>query len=310
MIKGKDIQYIKIGIFVCAALAVAMFIIFMIGSDKKMFESQYDLKATFDDISGLRIGAQVQLAGINVGFVDDIHFPKDLMKKEIVVTLKIAKKYQERIRADSVATINTQGLLGDKYIFISVGSLDQPVLKNDGTIETKEIVGLFALAEKGGDILSDLAIAAKDISKFFEDIDEDQGGIKAIVNSVKNMLQQMEHGKGFIHALIYDPKGEEIMADISASVESLRILLGDTDKGDDRRKRMKSIAQNLSDAAVNIKQITDKINSGRGTVGGLISDPTIYNDIRSIFGKANRNSLFKTVVRATLKENDKEALKW
>lgn len=310
MLKGGEVQYIKVGIFVSIALAVAMFMVFMIGSDKRVFESQYRLNCIFEDISGLRIGAPVQLAGVNVGFVDNINFPRDLMKKEINVTISIAKKYQLRIREDSLATINTQGLLGDKYIFISIGSEDQPELKDGDTIKTKEVVGLFALAEKGGEILDDLAGAAKDISKFFADLDEDQGGIKEILNSVRDIVGEVEKGKGLVHALVYDPKGEEIMASIASSVESLKILLGDTEKDDERKKRIRGVAANLNAAAKNIKEITDKINRGEGTLGGLVVDPSIYNDIRSIFGKANRNSLFKTVVRATLEENEREVLKW
>lgn len=305
----REAQHIKVGIFVFAALAVAAFIIFMIGSEKRVFQSQYTLKCTFSDISGLRIGAPVQLAGVDVGFVDDIRFPKDLMKKDIEVTLKVAEKYKERIREDSVATINTQGLLGDKYIFVSVGSSDKPVLKEGDVLKTKEVVGLFALAEKGGEILEDLQGLAKNASQFFEDLHEGEEDVKGILSSIKNVLNEVEKGRGLIHALVYDPKGEEVLQDIAASMESLKVFLGETEKGDGRRRRVKSLSRNLNDVAVNLKDITDKVNRGQGTLGGLILDPTIYNEIRSIFGKANRNSLFKTIVRTTLMENEKEVLK-
>jgi phospholipid/cholesterol/gamma-HCH transport system substrate-binding protein len=66
---------------------------------------------------------------------------------------------------------------------------------------------------------------------------------------------------------------------------------------------------NLDEMSANLNEISEKIKRGQGTLGGLITDPTIYNEIRSLFGKVNRNSLFKTVVRTTLEENEKEALK-
>lgn len=298
----KEVRHIRVGIFVFLSLAVAAFIIFMIGSEKRVFETRFMLKSTFDDISGLRVGAPVQLAGVRVGFVDDIRFPKDLMKKTIEVILGVSKKYQKRIREDSVASINTQGLLGDKFVFISIGSAEEPIIPDGGVIKTKEAVGLFDLAEKGGEIL-------ESVSKVFGDIAEGEGDIKDSITAIRNILTEAEKGKGLIHALFYDPRGEQILGNLSASMASLRGLLGQTAVGDERRGKVKNIAQNINKAAYNLGQITEKINRGEGTLGGIINDSSIYNDIRSIFGKANRNALFKTVVRATLEENEKSVLK-
>lgn len=305
----KETLHIRVGLFVFAALVVGMFIIFMIGSEKRVFQSHYTLKSTFTDISGLRIGAPVQLAGVGVGFVDNITFPRDLLDKKIEVELRVAKKFQDRIRDDSIATINTQGLLGDKYIFISIGSSDQPVLPDGGFIKTKEVVGLFDLAEKGSEILEDFQNAARSASEFFGGMKEGKTNIQEILASFRDVMKETEKGKGFLHALIYDPQGQEILNNISATMESVRMLVGDNESDGDRHKRMKSIAANINNAAYNLSQITDKINEGDGTVGGLINDPTIYNDIRSLFGRVNRDVVFKSVVRATLKENDSKVLK-
>lgn len=305
----NQLKMIKVGMFVVIALAVGMFVIFMIGSDKKIFEKHYTLKCTFADISGLRIGAPVQLAGVSVGFVDDIRFPKDLLQKEIEVTLIISAKFQDRIRADSIATINTQGLLGDKFIFLSVGSADEPELKNGDRLETKEIVGLFALAAKGGDIMDSLEGAIKNISKVFGEISEGREDVKATLKSIRNIMKKAETGQGLIHALVYDPKGTALINDLAGSMRSLRILLGQADTGGSNKGKINSLMANLNKTALNLSKITDTIESGQGTIGGLINDPSIYNDIRSIFGKANRNALFKAVVRSTLEENDKEVLK-
>jgi phospholipid/cholesterol/gamma-HCH transport system substrate-binding protein len=307
--RTKEAQHVRVGVFVFLSLAVAAFIIFMIGSEKQVFESRYTLKCTFSDISGLRIGAPVQLAGVRVGFVEDIRFPKDLMQKDIEVVLGVSKKFQERIREDSIATINTQGLLGDKFVFISVGSAEEPVIPDGGVIKAKEAVGLFDLAEKGGEILEDLQGAAKSISTLLGDMSDGKGGVQESLKAIRNILTETEKGRGLIHALIYDPRGQQILGDMSSSMSSLKVLLGQSAEGQAGRGQIKNVAQNINKAAFNLSQITDKINKGEGTLGGLINDPTIYNEIRSIFGKANRNALFKTVVRATLEENEKSVLK-
>lgn len=304
--KKRDVQNIRVGIFVFLALSVGAFIIFMIGAERNVFESHYTLKATFKDISGLRVGAPVHLAGVNVGFVDDIRFPKDLMQKKIEVILGISERYQERIREDSVASINTQGLLGDKFIFIRVGSAEEPVIPDDGVIKTKEVVGLFDLAEKGGELITDLQKAAKSISEILGDVSEGDD-LKGAISSIRNILEETEKGRGLIHALIYDPRGQQIVRDLGSSMRSLSSILGGTGKG--KGLRVKNIASNINDVARNLSEITEKINRGQGTLGGIINDSSIYNDIRSIFGKINRNALFKSVVRATLEENDKRVLK-
>lgn len=305
----REVRHVKVGIFIFVAMFVATLIVFMIGSNKKIFESQYTLKCTFANISGLRIGAPVQLAGVQVGVVQNIRFPKDLLQKDIVVVLKLSRKYKERIREDSVGTIDTQGLLGDKFIFISVGSQDQPEIPDGGFIKTKEVVGLFSLAEKGGEILEDVRSAAENLSKFLEDLHGNRGDMKESITSLRNILNEVEKGKGLVHELVYDPKGQAVIADLADSMASLKIVLGEDEKSPDRRAKFKNIAQNINNAAKNLSEITDKINKGQGTLGGLITDPSIYNDIRSIFGKADRNNLFKTVVRQTLEENEKSVLK-
>lgn len=305
----KNILHLRVGIFIVVALALGMLVIFMIGSEKRIFESHYTIKSTFSDISGLRVGAPVQLAGVGVGVVDAIKFPKDLLNREIIVTLRISQKYKERIREDSVATINTQGLLGDKFIYISIGSLDKEQIPNGGFIQSKEVVGLFELAEKGGEIISDLQTAAKAASDFFGGLHDGKQNVQDILTSIKNIVRQAEKGKSLVHALIYDPKGQELLEDVADTMHSIKSLVGGLEPSEDSKKQARSIAKSVNKVAFNLSEITEKINDGQGTIGGLINDPSIYNDIRSIFGKANRNALFKTVVRATLRENDKEVLK-
>ncbi len=186
----KEKTQIRVGLFVFAGLLLAMYVIFMIGGEKQLFEPRYKLIAKFTDISGLRVGAPIQLAGLKVGFVDKIRFPQSLSEKEIDLTLRLNRKFQERIRQDSVATVNTQGLLGDKFIYISVGSEDQPSLKDGDTITTKETVSLYNFAEKGGQRLEDVRVASNSAKKFFEDMYSSKEDVRKTLHSMKNIMGQ------------------------------------------------------------------------------------------------------------------------
>lgn len=304
----REKTQLRVGIFVFAGLVLAMYVIFMIGGEKQLFEPRYKLVARFNDISGLRVGAPIQLAGLKVGFVDKIRFPQSLADKEIDLTLRINKKYQSRIRGDSVATINTQGLLGDKFIYISVGSEDQPVLEEGAQISTKETVSLYNFAEKGGQILEDVRVASSSAKRFFEDMYNSKEDFRKTLQSMKNIMGRAEKGPGLVHSLLYDERGRDVVADIGSSLAMLRDIIGRANESDKKDGEVSGVLKNLRVASAQLKDITERINRGEGTIGGLVNDPSVYNDIRSLLGRANRNKLLKAVIRSTLAENDKKAV--
>jgi phospholipid/cholesterol/gamma-HCH transport system substrate-binding protein len=295
----------RVGIFVIAGILLAMIVVFQLGSQHEIFQRQCTLFASFRDISGLRVGATVQLAGLNVGSVDDIRFPKDLMNKQITVVLRIRRHFQDRIRADSVATVNTQGLLGDKYIYISVGSEDQPVIPDHGFVPSKETTSIFALADKAGKIMDDIGDAASSLNDLMKSVQGGkEGDLKASIKSIRHTLEQIEKGKGTLHALIYDPKGEELVRDLADTMRSMKEI---SEKAGEGGKT--SLIANMRQASADLKEILGSIRRGEGTLGMLIRDPGLYNDLRTLLGRANRNVLMKAVVRATLRENEGEVLK-
>lgn len=299
---------VRVGIFVVAGLLLGMVVLFQVGSQHEMFKRQYTVYASFRDISGLRTGAQVQLGGLNVGYVDDIRFPKELLKKDITVVLRINRHFQDRIRADSIATVNTQGLLGDKFIYISVGSEDQPVIPEKEFVPSKETTSIFALADKAGKIMDDLGEAAQTINSLLKSVEgEKEGDLKATIKSIRHTLEQIEKGKGTIHALIYDPKGEELVRDLAETVKTVKEIASGAEA--ETKQKTAGLISNLRHASVDLREILGAIRRGEGTMGMLIRDPGLYNDLRTLLGRANRNVLMKAVVRATLRENEQEVLK-
>jgi len=273
----------RVGIFVTAGILLAMMIIFMLGSESRFFHRQYTIYANFEDISGLREGAPVQLAGVKVGYVDGIKVPKNLEMKEITVVMRISRNYMKRIRADSTASIETQGLLGDKFIYVTMGSETEPIIPNKGIIQSKVTKSIFALGEKAGEIADNISDASK---------------------AIKDMLEQVEKGKGLMHALLYDPKGEQVISDLARTTKAVSDLVAEADE-----EGAAGILANMRKASADLSSILASIKRGEGTLGKLVTDPTLYNDMRALFGRANRNVLLKAVVQSTVEENERQMLK-
>lgn len=300
------INEFRVGIFVAAGLALAMLIIFMLGSESRLFQRQYTIYSNFEDISGLRAGAPVQLAGIKVGYVDGIRIPSDLEQKTITVVMRINKEYMERIRADSTASIETQGLLGDKFIFLTMGSEAQPVIPDKGVVPSKVTTSIFALGDKAGEIMDNISEASKTINEMLQSIQGKKGesDIKAILTSIKNTMHEIEKGKGLVHALIFDPKGEKIVDDLARTFDAIGNIATEADE-----EGASGILDNLRHASADLRSILGSVKRGEGTLGKLITDPALYNDLRALFGRANRNVLLRSVVRSTIEENERQLLK-
>src|SRR5258708_3373827 len=131
--KRKAVPLLRIGIFVLAAFVLLIVFIFYLGSKEKLFSSTTELTTRFSNVSNLRKGAEIDLAGINIGSVKEIRLPRNA-RDSVTVTMKIVTDALKLIHTDSKAVISTQGLIGDKVIFVSMGSDSTPAVAPGGTI--------------------------------------------------------------------------------------------------------------------------------------------------------------------------------
>lgn len=296
----KTGSQVRVGIFVSLGIILTMVVIFMLEGKQSLFERNIVLSARFKDISGLRQGASVFLAGVNVGTVSDIRFPKSLVVKEVEVDMKIMARYQDRIREDSQAAIVTQGLLGDKVILLKIGTPDSPEIKNGDTLKTGKAFSIDSLADDGGELIENLKDVSKSLNSVLKDVKEKKsllhaliydykgediiGEVAAMSRSTHAVINEVQHGKGFLHALIYDKSDPQLAKNIAVTVG------------------------NMKKTSDNLNQVTQRIEKGEGTIGGLVNDPTVYYDLKTLLGNANRSKLIKAVIRYTLLQNEKQTL--
>ena len=188
-----------VGIFVLASLALLFLLVVLIGRRQAIFEKRYEITGMFDTVAGLQAGADVLLAGINVGYVEDIKFGKN---NNVEVVMTISRSQMERVRADSIACIRTMGLMGDRYVEVTIGSAEEPVIPPGGTINTSELFELGELLEEARPALGNLQKAISNISLITEELTDPTGDVANIIQNVRIVSNDVRKGQGTLGALL------------------------------------------------------------------------------------------------------------
>src|SRR5580704_8360882 len=128
-------EKIKTGAFVAVSLLILLVIIVLIGKQQKLFSKNFTMRANFRNVNGLIIGNYVRFGGINVGIVDNIIIKNDTT---IQVDLRLEDKVKPYLRTDALASISSDGLMGDKLIQIFPGSDSTPLLGEGGQLKSIE----------------------------------------------------------------------------------------------------------------------------------------------------------------------------
>ena len=188
----------RLGAFIVLTMAILVAGVFIIGSKQYLFSSTYQLKAQFDNVVGLDAGGDVRVGGVHSGTVRDIVLPHTPGEK-VTVVMDLSKSTHEIIKQDSVASIETEGLLGNQYLAISFGSAGKADVRNGDMIASQPPLEMSDLFKKTSGILdsSQQAIqnatrAAANLQSISAKIDGGQGTVGALVNDkqVYSNLQQ------------------------------------------------------------------------------------------------------------------------
>jgi phospholipid/cholesterol/gamma-HCH transport system substrate-binding protein len=278
MIKQKSTQ-IRVGIFVFFTLVTFMAAIFLLGSRTQYFQPQYTVKAIFSNVGYLLEGAGVYLAGVQVGRVGEIRFFEDIAAQKVLVSLNIARDYQERIRQDSVAVITSSGLLGDKYIDITLGSESEPELLNGMFIRTQDPADYGQLIRQGEEVLKNTIEITSALGALTSGFRSSQApmAVTDLLTSLAQTARAIETGDGLIHALIYEKGNERIFADLAAATTALRDTLTGIKEGKGFLQTLLTdpnpeVVAQLTKLMATAHKLLQDIEKGQGVLHALIYD--------------------------------------
>ena len=211
----------KLGIFVIAGILLFVIGIFLIGSRKNMFGDTFMIYGTFKNVGGLQVGNNIRFAGITVGTIEDISIVSDTM---IRVDMRMKQQVKPFLKQDALATIGSDGLMGDKLITINSGSANEVRLLNHGSrimtanpvdfdkvisqftnvagnaeIITRELAGMSVQIREGNGTISKL-LYTDDLSRSLEATADNA---KNITGSLAGIAGEIRSGKGSLGSLIY-----------------------------------------------------------------------------------------------------------
>jgi phospholipid/cholesterol/gamma-HCH transport system substrate-binding protein len=269
MAQRKELTWsqLRVGLTVGLSLIVVALAIFFIGGQVGIFGRTYSVKAFFADASGLSGGAAVQLAGIPVGNVSKLTITNSTQPGHAVeVVLKISRKYQDQVRSDSVATIETAGLLGQSFVNVTRGTPGKPVVPPGGEVKTE-----------GG----------TDIKKIVANTNDVLVNLRGVSEQLSDVAHQISSGKGSIGELIYN---EDLYRRMDRATASLQQVANNLSEGHGTLGKLvydDTTYNKLNATLDRVNAIVDNVQNGKGSLGKLLNDPTLYNNLESAASKAN-----------------------
>jgi phospholipid/cholesterol/gamma-HCH transport system substrate-binding protein len=265
---AKGSQNFMVGLFVFIAMLVsAGFVVFM---GQSVFGSEFRLRALFNDVRGLNIGAPVFLSGIQVGRVSEKQFPANETEgqdHQIIVVLSIYEEHRDRVKKDSEVTITTQGVLGDKVVVLTSGSKSAKGVKDNQflpSIQPRELEDFFA---EGGSLVESLAGASRELNILLKSLNE-SGRLPRIL---ENFEKTTKHAR-----------------EIAARLDDSKTL------------------QNLDATLASLSKVMAKVDQGKGTLGALINDPTLHEDLRVLLGGAQRSKTIHFLLKQAISSADEK----
>lgn len=306
-----------------AALAALALVILSLSAEQGVFASRYRLIARFANVQGLLPGAPVWLAGKRIGRVDSVEFsPAGEGLPPIEVRLQVDDAMRERLRSDSVASLGTIGVLGDVYIELSPGTAAAQVLEDGGALQTLEPANLNQLLAKASSLAGDasqalgsIATLANNLNSAVQDFDDGQGGRKlagALV-SVSDIIGEVKNGDGLLHSLIYDQYEGAGVQSIERSLASLESVIEEVRQGQGILHTLiygelseQDVINETLEAGGRLNSILAKVDRGDGSLGLLLNDPTLYEDLKLLVSGARRSLLVRSMVELMVEKGRDE----
>jgi len=281
--KTQSIDNVKLGSFVLAGLIFLIFCLYMIGKNRNLFGSTFTISADFHTVNGLRAGNNVRFAGIDVGTVKSLQIISD---SSVRVYMVIDKEVRNHIKKNSIASVGTDGLMGNKLI--NVNSVPEPapsvepgdVIASLMPVETDEMLRTLNITNQN------LASFSNDLKKIAQRINSSKGIWSLLSDTI--ISRNIEGAAKNIN--VASQRAAAAADEITSLLRSVKqgnglagTILSDTVLA----KRLKTAIANIQQVSEHTSQLTSNLNEmvkqikkGQGTAGVLLSDTAMERKLK------------------------------
>ena len=299
-------QKLRLGLFVITGLLLFVLAVYLIGDKQKMFGKTNHLKAVFNNVSGLQLGNNVRYSGINVGTVREIEMINDTT---IQVDMLIDNQIFPHIKKNAIATIGSDGLVGNMIINIIPGEGDETSVSPGDKINSLSRVRTDDMLNTLGVTNKNAALLTADLLKITQEINQGKGTVGVLIKDTtlaRNLKETMRYlkitGQGTSESIA---KLNRLIASLDRK-DNVIGFLKDTAVAND----MKAVVRNLDQSSSEINKVVSNLNStlanikdGKGAVNYLSNDPELVQKIDSTMTNINEASFRLNQNMEALKHN-------
>jgi phospholipid/cholesterol/gamma-HCH transport system substrate-binding protein len=258
---------LRVALFVLATVALLIVGIFYV-TGQGAWQAKYTLRTYLPEAEGVVDGAPVSMGGVHVGNVASLRINPDAKTPDqnIEVNMNIFKKYQDWIRANSTATLLTQGALGSRYVTITRGTPPSPVVPPDGVIPGIPASTIQTVVSNSAVLMTNL---------------------NGLAVNLRAITDQIHEGKGTLGELLYSDK---LANKLNSTVDRADDIMAQIQSGRGSAGKLVTsdvLYNRLNSAVGRIDSMLDDLQGQKGSLGKLIYDPAFYNNANSFLTKGN-----------------------
>lgn len=307
---GKEkINTTKLGLFVTAAIILFTIAVYYIGSRQNLFAASFGISTSFQNVNGLQAGNNVRYSGIDVGVVDRIVIIND---STIRVEMMLEKKVQAFLKSDALASIGTDGLVGNMIVNINPGAgkgvpvVAGGVIHSYSRVETEDmmnalgktteniamlslrILEITEAIHQGEGTLTTLlydSIWAQQIEGSLRHINETSQHLAVLSGQFQSSMEGVEQGQGVLGYLLKDTSLKEQMNQVTQSLDTLL-----TSRTKPIMDELEAASKEVALTSSALKEIIEELDVEQGMVGAVFKDSIAADEFKQIIHNLNQGT--------------------
>ena len=276
---------LRVGLTVLFASITLAVLIFVMSGTGGWLSRKITVRSYFDNAGGLREGAPVRLAGVDIGNVSTVRIVPGKPMTPVEVTMRVNTKYSFNLRKDSVTLLSTAGILGETYVDVDSKAAQGPEARDGDTLAARDQPDIQDVVRASQGTLQNIDTLLKRVDRIVAFIESGQGSIGKVIydpalynqlNSTvaefKGIVDDIQSGKGSLGPLL---TSDEAYKKAMAAIDKVNVLIDDLQQGKGSAGKLlkdPELYDNANKTIANVRQLTDDINAGKGALGKMTHD--------------------------------------